>query len=338
MTQPAAAPAATPAPQGQPPAGGTPSPQAQGNPPNPQTPPPKKDDNKGEPAPKAKGSIYEDIGEAEPGTPKSGIWADDWREQLATGDDGKIDEKALAELKRYSTPKDWHKAGVAARQRIRSGEYRRNAPEGADEAAMKAWREEQGIPATPDAYSFEYEGKPLDLASLDETAKAGVQKLQTTFHKLNLNQQQAAELSNVLVSFGQEQAEQTAMMDADHFDASDDHLRATWGGDYKVNLKANWHYMEQTFGKDVVNSLLEARLPNGMKLANAPWFNEGLNRAARSMGGDRMVEGSSEAKGVDSRIAEIEAIMKENMGKYLSTPGMADEYGQLLAKREARKG
>ena len=249
------------------------------------------------------------------------------------------DEKLAKQLDRYQNPGDVSKALLAAQQRIRSGEYKRAAPpEGADEAAMKAWREEQGIPATPDAYSFQYEGKPLDMSTLDEGAKAGVQKLQQTFHKLNLNQDQAAELSNVLVSFGEQQAEQTAAMDAEHFDASDDHLRSAWGSDYKVTLKANWHYMEQTFGKDVVNSLLEARLPNGMKLANAPWFNEGLNRAARSMGGDRMVEGSSEAKGVDSRIAEIEAIMKENMGKYLSTPGMADEYGQLLAKREARKG
>jgi len=226
---------------------------------------------------------------------------------------------------------------VAARQRIRSGEYRRNAPEGADEAAMKAWREEQGIPVTAADYTFQIEGKPLDMSTLDEGAKAGVEKLQQTFHKLNLNQDQAAELSNVLISFGQQQAEQTAMMDADHFDASDDHLRSTWGADYKVNLKANWHYMEQTFGKDVVNALLEARLPDGMKLANAPWFNEGLNRAARSMGGDRMVEGSSEAKGVDSRIAEIEAVMKRDMNEYLSTPGLAEEYGQLLAKRDARQ-
>lgn len=335
MAQPAAAPAATPAP---PQGGATPNPPAPGNPPNPQTPPPKKDDEgQGQPAPKAKGSIYEDIGADPPGAPQSGAWAENWREQLATGDDGKIDEKALAELKRYSTPKDWHKAGVAARQRIRSGEYRRAAPpEGADEATVKAWREEQGIPATPDAYSFQYEGKPLDMSTLDEGAKAGVQKLQQTFHKLNLNQDQAAELSNVLVSFGEQQAEQTAAMDAEHFDASDDHLRSAWGADYKVNLKANWHYMEQTFGKETVNELLEARLPNGMKLANAPWFNEGLNRAARSMGGDRMVEGSSEAKGVDSRIAEIEAIMKKDMGQYLSTPGMADEYGALLRKREAR--
>ena len=303
--------------------------------PNSPTPPKKDDEGQGQqPAPKAKGSIYEDVGVDGPDVQGTATWPDDWRLQMAGGD-----AKLAKQLERYQNPADVGKGLLAAQQRIRSGEYKRTAPpEGADDAAMKAWREEQGIPVTAADYTFQVEGKPLDMSTLDESAKAGVEKLQQTFHKLNLNQDQAAELSNVLISFGQQQAEQTAMMDADHFDASDDHLRSTWGADYKVNLKANWHYMEQTFGKDVVNSLLEARLPNGMKLANAPWFNEGLNRAARSMGGDRMVEGSSEAKGVDSRIAEIEAIMKENMGKYLSTPGMADEYGQLLAKREARKG
>ena len=303
--------------------------------PNSPTPPKKDDEGQGQqPAPKAKGSIYEDVGVDGPDVQGTATWPDDWRLQMAGGD-----AKLAKQLERYQNPADVGKGLLAAQQRIRSGEYKRTAPpEGADDAAMKAWREEQGIPVTAADYTFQVEGKPLDMSTLDESAKAGVEKLQQTFHKLNLNQDQAAELSNVLISFGQQQAEQTAAMDADHFDASDDHLRSTWGADYKVNLKANWHYMEQTFGKDVVNSLLEARLPNGMKLANAPWFNEGLNRAARSMGGDRMVEGSSEAKGVDSRIAEIEAIMKENMGKYLSTPGMADEYGQLLAKREARKG
>ena len=332
MAQPAAATPATPAAStAPPPAAATPNPPAPASQPNPPT-PPKKDDGQ-PPAAKPKGSIYEDVGVDEPGVKGTATWPDDWRLQMAGGD-----EKLAKQLDRYQNPGDVSKALLAAQQRIRSGEYKRAAPpEGADEAAMKAWREEQGIPATPDAYSFQYEGKPLDMSTLDEGAKAGVQKLQQTFHKLNLNQDQAAELSNVLVSFGEQQAEQTAAMDAEHFDASDDHLRSAWGSDYKVNLKANWHYMEQTFGKDVVNALLEARLPDGMKLANAPWFNEGLNRAARSMGGDRMVEGSSEAKGVDSRIAEIEAIMKKDMGEYLSTPGMADEYRQLLEKRDARQ-
>lgn len=311
----------------QPPAGGI------------QNPPPAADPQKQPPAkgnadPKggaAKGSIYEDVGLDAPETKGTATWPDSWRLDMAGGD-----EKLAKQLERYSSPADVGKGLLAAQQRIRSGEYKRTAaPDAADEKAMAAWREEQGIPVKAEDYAFEVEGKPLDIGTLDENAKAAVADMQKVFHGHNLNKEQAAGVSKLIVDIGMRQAEATAQADAQHYDSNEDALRADWGADFRTNVQANWNWMKGAFGEDEAAQLVEARLPNGMKLGNSPWFNKAMNAAARAVNGESLFAGTSEAKGVEARIAEIEGIMAKDMSQY--TDAIAREYGDLLAKRPAKK-
>lgn len=315
------------------PTGGTPNPPPTGGNQNPNPPPANnQSDDKGNKPPAGdnggrKGSIYEDLGVDKPDVKGTASWPENWRLDMAG------DEKLADRLKRYQNPAEVGKALIAAQDRLRSGEYKRAAPpEGADEKTIAAWREEQGLPLKPDEYTFEHEGKPVDLGALDADTKAALGKFQQAFFENNVTKQQAGVFNKLLVDIGTQQAEAQAKADAEFYDKNDDDLRASWGSDYKVNIAANWNYMAQAFGEDNAEALITARLPNGMKLADAPWFNKAMNAMARGANGDTLFTGSGEAKTLEARKAEIETVMRTDINKYTADKAMQDEYRKILEK------
>lgn len=325
-----------PAPKLPDPTGATPSPPpAAANPPAP-TPPPGNAPPAATPpaaAPKDKGgSIYAAVGEPEPGAPGSSAWPSDWREQSvqAIGD-----PKAAKLLERFQSPVDMAKALVAAQQKIRSGEYKRAAPVGDNPEEIKAWREEQGIPDSPEGYEIpQIQG--VDLASLDPVAKAGVDVLRQGLHKANLNKEQGATVAQAMLDLAASQTEAQAEADATRMDNVEDTLRAEWGPEYRKNLNMNGALLSQHFG-DEMDDVLKARMPNGTRLADHPVFNKFLNAMARATGNDVMFDGDvAGGKSVDARIQEIKQIMETNINEYYAK-GLDKEYAQLLEKQEARK-
>lgn len=282
-----------------------------------------------------KPSIYEQLGEPDPGAKGSATWADDWREQLAIGDDGKVDEKQLNQLKRYATPKDYHKSILGIRQRISSGEYKRAVmPEG-DEAALVEWRKENGIPEKPDDYEV-----PLpagtDFDSLDEGTKESINGFRSAFHKANLAGPQAKVVTDTIVEIAEKQLEREANADAVAQETLEDGLRADWGSEYRQNLAMNWAHLQQAFGEES-SQIIRARTPDGRRLVDLPSFNKYLNENARANGADVLIrsEDGGRASSVETRIGEIEKIMNTDYNRYLSE-NLGDEYGKLLAKQEAR--
>lgn len=320
-------------PSQQPPNAGTQNPPPAQNPPN-QNPPPKADA-------KPKGSIYDDLGIQDPAKGASpGVWSPTWREDLATLDDGTVDDKQLALLKRYDSPKAYHKSFLAANQRIRSGEYKRvaEAPDPEKNPTEYAeWRKEAGLPEKAEQYEILPE--TIKVAELDPDAKAFVAKFQGLFHKNNLPPAQAKAVAEGFLQFGEEQLVAQAQADAKNFDTHDDDIRAEWGPEWRNNILMNKNHATKVFGEDVGPAIFEARLPDGRRLGDVPVFSKALNQWARSEGGDILYDASgSAAKTIDSRITEIEKIMASDMNQYLSTKGLAEEYGALIAKRDARKG
>lgn len=286
------------------------------------------------PAPKPDGrSIYEVVGETEPGKEGSSAWPTDWRDQLAQGAGGADAAKVLA---RYQSPADVAKALLAAQQKIRSGEYKRAMPTSDSPEELKAWREEQGIPDSPDGYELP-QVQGVDMANLDETTKAGLDIIRTGLHKANLSRDQAATVSQAILELSTRQAEAQAEADAGHMDAVEDALRSEWGADYRRNLNMNGALLSQHFG-DEMNAILTARTPDGMRLADHPGFNKFLNAMARANGSDVMFDG--DVKGgtsIDQRLGQIKQIMETDFNRYLRE-GLDKEYGQLLEKKEARAG
>lgn len=306
----------------------TPSPQPAAG--SPQSPPPAANGG-GAPAPK--GSLYDDLGIDDPDKGgKATLWPDDWRNQFA-GENKDL----VKRFDRFDSPAALAKSYIALEQRVRSGEFKRSTPlpEGADEAAVAKWREDNGLPTKADGYEIAPPG--IDLATLDANTKASISAFQETFLKAGVSKDQAKAVSNGIFQLAEQQIQAEAVATAQHIDKAEDALRADWGTDYRTNLTMNRNQLTKAFGEDLASQMLEAKLPNGMKLGNVPEFSKSINQWARSNGGDILIgDGGSAAKTIDSRIAEIETLMSKDMGQY--TKSVADEYGKLLERREARKG
>lgn len=307
-----------------------PPPPGSGGTPNPPTDPSQKSQQQVEPKKDGgQGSIYKDVGLEEPGTKGSNAWPENWRLDMAGGD-----EKLAKRLERYQNPGDVSKALLAAQERIRSGEYRRVTPppDGKDEAALNAWREENGLPKSAEEYSFDGVVEGFSMEKADPTTKAALTEFQKTFHGANLTKDQAAGVMKGITEVTMKQMEQQAIADAEYGDTAEDTLRAEWGADYRTNVQANLNFLKQKLGDEGARDLLAARTPDGRILGDNPSLSKLINEFVRMDGGDILYGGGGDAKSVDSRIAEIQALM----GTDGYTNAIADEYQKLIEKREAR--
>jgi hypothetical protein len=251
---------------------------------------------------------------------------------VAMDEKGNPDPKAGKLLERFQSPADVAKALIAAQQKIRSGEYKRAAPAGDNPEEIKAWRDEQGIPDSPDGYEI----PGVDLATLDPDTKATIDHMRTRLHGENFDKGKATVVASILQEVATMQAERTAEADATRMDNVEDTLRAEWGPEYRKNLNMNGALLSQHFG-DEMDDVLKARMPNGTRLADHPVFNKFLNAMARATGNDVMFDGDvNGGKSVDARIQEIKQIMETNINEYYAK-GLDKEYAQLLEKQEARK-
>lgn len=306
-----------------------PQPQNSGGTPNQPTDPNPKSQQQGDPKGGGQGSIYADVGLDEPGAKGSTAWPENWRLDMAGGD-----EKLAKQLERYQNPGDVSKALLAAQQRIRSGEYRRVTPppDGKDEAALAAWREENGLPKDAAEYSFDGVVEGFSMEKADPTTKAALTEFQKTFHGANLTKDQAAGVMKGITAVTMKQMEEQAIADAEYGDTAEDTLRAEWGAEYRKNVEANLKFLKQKLGDEGALGLLRARTPDGRILGDNPALSKLINEMVRMDGGDEIYGGGGDAKGVDSRIAEIQALM----GTDGYTNAIADEYQKLIEKREAR--
>ena len=275
------------------------------------------------------GSLYSDLGEPEPGKEGSSSWPTTWREDMAAGD-----TKAADVLKRYQSPADMAKALLAAQQRIRSGEYKRAAPANAeDPEAMKAWRDEQGIPNAPDEYAIPALAN-VEFENLPENVKESIGAIRTTFHEANLTGDQGAKVAKAFTEIAEKQMALEAQADARNAEGVEDTLRAEWGAEFRPNLKMNLAHMEQAFG-ELTDPILLARTPDGRRLCDIPEFNKAINSWARSNGSDVIYDGEGGGKkSVAGRIEEIQAVMRTDFGKYQRE--LEPEYRRLLEEQEKR--
>lgn len=186
----------------------------------------------GDPAP-ANGAPAADSTETKPFTDSL---PEDWRQQLATqtageeGDSGKI----LKQLERYSSMDAVVKALMEGKETIRSGQIKADTrpEESAGPEALAAWREERGVPDTPDGYEM----KAPEGVILGENDKAIFDGMREHFHNNDMSADQANGLveswlaSNEAMRTAAEQKQQQQLTDAKSA------LRDTWGSDYKANI------------------------------------------------------------------------------------------------------
>ena len=253
-------------------------------------------------------------------------------------------EALMNQLKRYKSVDEAIKAGIAAQEKIRSGEYKvAKLPDDATEEQKAAFRKEQGIPEKPEAYDIPkvagHEWTEADKPILDEYKQVAF--------KLDANQQQ---MNGFIEWYAKDQqkkyaeaVEQTAAMDREDKEIASDKLRAEFGiAEYKPRIR-------------VVDRLLNdaEAMPNGLgkKLMTARFLDENgkwrrlindvdMLRKLSDDAGDRYGEGAmitgDARSNMNNRKAEIMNILSTDANRYYRE-GLDKELLDINTKEEAAR-
>lgn len=255
----------------------------------------------------------------EEGNEESPWYAEDWRQQIAGDDD-----KQLTQLGRYKTPADvWNKAR-ALEQRITSGELKDTSPfpaDGSDEDKA-AWRTANGVPEAPDKYELK--------AELDDDAKATLDGFLKHAHANNYNTDMVNGMVDYFISKYEGDVNSSAEADSVRKAATEDALRAEWGGDFRGHMNRIDGLLDMVpEGKG--SEVLEARMADGTMLRDSPEAMNFLLEAALSINPATTLTPSGDMGTIDSIEDEIASI-KEKMPtkEYINSPKMQERYRTLL--------
>lgn len=272
---------------------------------------------------------------ADPPADPPGNFPDDWRELASGGDEAK-----LAYASKYTSPVELLNAGMAAKQKIDSGDWKKNDPfpnDGKDEDKA-AWRKDRGIPETHDKYN-------LEGFEVPEESKDRTESFLQAAHGTNLSPEQVTAVLNWDIESRQGVDETRAESDKEAFRASQDSLRAEWGNDYRGTIN-RIESMMTSYGAEGLNEMIAgARGADGMLLSSSPDFIKFMANMATEINPvtTLLPTGGNQKKNAEDRIAEIKGMMHDKTGEYWKGPkseAIQAEYIELLdftEKMAARK-
>lgn len=230
-------------------------------------------------------------------------WPEDWRTKIAG-----TDEKALARLARYSSPKDLGNALQSIQNRIGAGELRSTLPKNATEEQIATWREENGIPAAPDKYDL----KLADGLVIGADDRPLIDNLLKSMHKVNA----PASIASEVVNFYYAEVERTeaARHEKDTVAArtASDALHAEWGAEFRPNMNMIEGLLD-TAPAGVKDLIKFGRLSDGTPIMAHPDSIRWLNNMAREINPVTTVvpnAGSNISGAIDDEIKKHE----KNMG------------------------
>lgn len=260
-----------------------------------------------------------------------GYWPADWRETVSKGD-----AKILQRVSRYASPQAAMDALIAAQNRISAGELKPVLGKNASAAEVAEWRKEHGIPDTPDKYDL---GKDVKIEGMDPKLLGEVFK---AAHESNQTPEQVKATMKAWSQISNAVTEQRTEKDIEVQKASEDALRAEWGGEFRRNINLIHGMLDGSASPELKTKLLGGRLADGTPIGSSPEalkFLVGLALIQNPTG--IVVPGSegNQAKGIDDRIAAIESMMRTDRKAYNDPKisGPDGEYQRLLEAREAMK-
>jgi len=259
-------------------------------------------------------------------TPPASAWPDDWRNQIANGD-----EKIAAKLSRYSSPKDVANALLSVQSKIGAGELRSVLPKNATEEQVKLWREENGIPESPEKYDL----KLADGLVIGTDDKPLIDNLLKAMHKVNAPAGIASEVVNFY--YAQVEANEADRQQKDSAAAREvsDALHAEWGGEFRANMNMIDGLLD-TAPNGVKDLIKFGRLSDGTPImANADAI-RWLNNMAREINPVTTLlpnSGANISGAIDDEIKKIET----NMGAPKGTPAHKAYWGDEKAQSRYRE-
>lgn len=257
-------------------------------------------------------------------------WPDDWRERMA-GEDKKL----LEQLKRRKSPMDVIKSWQAAEQKIRSGEYKKAAPnEDASPEEIAAWREANGIPKDASGYKL----PTIGGYEWTEQDKKAVGPLQEIMHETGANQAQFDGVMNYYLRVVAASKEEEAARDIAAKEAHEDARRAEYGGRYKAqnNLVNRMMKDPEAMPPEVAKALEKARHPEtGVLLKHTKEFSRWLDDMAIARYGEGGLVTGEEVAAFNNREAELLKMMREDPDQYNRTG--RKELAELRAKKSGKR-
>lgn len=179
----------------------------------------------------------------------------DWRREFA-GED----EKFYNHLSKYNTAKDVARTSFEFRQKLSSGEYKRNIPfpaDGTPEDQME-WRKENGIPEAPDKY-----GMP-DGIVFGEDDQPIINDFLETMHKSNVPEGAAKEAMRWYHKAQETAAARMAEEEKAQKVATEEALRSEFGAEYRSIINMTENFAKTRFG-DIMGDALMNSSPEVVK-------------------------------------------------------------------------
>lgn len=278
----------------------------------------------------------DDDGGGDPPAGNPAATPENWRAILSGGDE------ALSKLvNRYTTPQNFAKAFAETRTKLRSGQHAQPLAEDATPEEIAAYRKAVGVPDAPEGYGFAFPqdsgATEADAAVLGEFSKfmhdrhvpPAAAKAAFDFYLSRMTEGRAA----------REEAAQEATLE------NMAQLRSAFPGrELQRNFRIADEFAQQHFTEhdelEAFNEVMQARLPNGVRIMDYAPFMKGLFKAARSQADEEALYGGDAGGGgrsIDEQIAEYRA--KAVAGKI--TKAEDERYNQLLAariNRDERRG
>ena len=279
------------------------------------------------PAEPAKGNLLDGEG-GEPSEPAAAPqdWPDDWRTKLAGGD-----EKTLKKLERFNSVNDVVKWAQNLEKKMSSGEFKQALDEDATEEEIKQWREQNGIPESPNGYDLDVDGLVVgedDKPFLDEFLKEA--------HESNMPNEMVQKVVAWHYQNIEQQKEAMAEADADFQAEAQQSLREEWGGEYKQNINQIKNLLS-TAPEGIEERLLGGRTADGKVVGNDPETLKWLSGLARQINPVATVvpgAGANQASAVQDEISQIETTMRTEPDKYWKDPKMQSRLQELYSAQE----
>lgn len=254
-------------------------------------------------------------------------WPEDWRIKLA-GED----KSYLKTLDRFNSPADLAKAYRDAQKRLSAGNLKASLPENPTEEELKAWRAENGVPASPKEYDVNL-GEGFVWSEADQPMLDSF-----TEHALKANLPNSA-VKQVLGWYAAEQerqASERAQRDQQLQAEAQDNMIREWGNEYTKNLNLIRNALAAHATDDLRAELLMARSPSGRLLGDHPGIMKMLASMAREANPGATVVPSSGFSHVQDELKALESKMGEMIrNKTWHSSPESKRYNELLEAKMA---
>lgn len=230
----------------------------------------------------------------------------------------KQDEKLMKRLSRYSSVESALDALVAAQNKISSGAIKAQLSDKATPEQVAEWREQNGIPASPDGYELEIP----ETADLTEDGKKFVDGFLSAAHKANLQPGAAQTLFNEILEQQSAEAEAKLQQEDANRQVAEEELRSEWGSEYRLNSNLINNLLD-TAPQGVKEEIFGGRLADGTPIAHSTTVMRWLATLAREINPiSTVVPGSGESaeKAVQSEMDSLKGMMGDPESPYNKGP------------------